>query len=76
MMVTNARWQFVLLYTAPGAAKAQALEDIDAALQDGAIRTGRERGLPLHHFPLEQTAHAHAAVEGGALGKVLIDVAE
>jgi NADPH2:quinone reductase len=32
--------------------------------------------LPLHRYPLEQAADAHAAVEGGAVGKVLIDVPE
>ena len=37
-------------------------------------RVGDEAGLPLHHFPLEQAAEAHAAVEDGAVGKVLIDV--
>ena len=73
-MVTNARWQFVLLYTAPAAAKAQAVEDVGAALLDGAIGVGEDRGLPLHHFPLEQAAQAHQAVEDGAVGKVLIDV--
>ena len=62
-MVTNARWQFVLLYTVPHAAKVRAVEDITAALLDGAIRVGREAGLPLHHFPLERAADAHAAVE-------------
>jgi NADPH:quinone reductase len=35
---------------------------------------GAEAGLPLHRFALEQTAEAHAAVERGAVGKVLIDV--
>jgi NADPH2:quinone reductase len=30
----------------------------------------------VHHFPLERAADAHAAVEDGAVGKVLIDVAE
>ena len=75
-MVTNARWQFVLLYTAPAAAKARALEDIAAGVLDGALRVGREVGLPAHHFPLEQTAEAHAAVEAGAVGKVLIDVTD
>ena len=74
-MVTNARWQFVLLYTAPATAKAVALEDVTAAILDGAVRVGRDAGLPLHHYSLEQTAEAHAAVEGGAVGKVLIDVA-
>lgn len=74
LMVPNARWQFVLVYTEPDAAKARALEDVQAALLDGAIRVGAEAGLPLHHFPLEQAAQAHAAVEKATVGKVLIDV--
>ena len=75
-MVTNARWQFVLLYTAPAAAKARALEDIAAGVLDGVIRVGRDAGLPVLHFPLDRAAEAHAAVESGAVGKILIDVAE
>lgn len=35
---------------------------------------GDEAGLPLHRYPLEQAAEGLAAVEGGAVGKVLIDV--
>jgi hypothetical protein len=31
-------------------------------------------GLPLHRFRLDRTGDAHAAVEAGAVGKVLIDV--
>ena len=73
-MVPNARWQFVLLYTAPAEAKARAVEDINAAVLDGAIGVGEGVGLPLHHFPLEQSAAAHEAVEQGAVWKVLIDV--
>jgi NADPH2:quinone reductase len=76
MMQVNARWQFVLLYTVPAAAKADAVEDVAAAVQDGAAGVGEHVGLPLHHFPLERAAEAHAAVESGAVGKVLIDVAE
>jgi NADPH2:quinone reductase len=76
LMVPNARWQFVLLYTAPTVAKAQAVDDISVAMLDGAVRIGEDVGLPLHHFPLEETAQAHAAVEAGAVGKVLIDVAD
>jgi NADPH2:quinone reductase len=76
LMGPNARWQFVLLYTAPAGAKAIAIEDVAAAVLEGAVRVGREAGLPLHHFPLERTADAHAAVENGAIGKVLIDVVE
>jgi len=73
-MSVNARWQFVLVYTEPARAKALAVEDVNAAVLDGAIRVGREAGLPLHVFPLADTAEAHRAVQGGAVGKVLIDV--
>ena len=76
MMQLNARWQFVLLYTVPTPAKLRAVEDIGAAILDGAARCGADAGLPLTHFPLEQAAQAHAAVESGAVGKVLIDLAE
>jgi NADPH2:quinone reductase len=75
-MTLNARWQFVLLYLVPEPAKRCAIEDINAAIGAGAVGVGEEHGLPLHHFPLERTADAHAAVEGGAVGKVLIDVAD
>jgi NADPH2:quinone reductase len=75
-MARNARWRFVLLYTVPKAAKERALEDVTAAILDGAVSVGDETGLPLHHFPLEQTAQAHAAVEQGVTGKVLIDVVD
>lgn len=74
LMAPNARWQFVLLYTAPQEARAIAVEDVAAAVFDGAVRVGDAAGLPLHHFPLEQTREAHAAVQNGAVGKVLIDV--
>jgi len=74
LMVPNARWQFVLLYTAPPEAKEMAVVDISAALYDGAIQVGAEAGLPLHHYPLSDTREAHAAVENGAVGKVLIDL--
>jgi NADPH2:quinone reductase len=73
-MTLNARWQFVLVYTMPPEAKAAAVEAVSAAVADGALRVGEEAGLPLHRFPLERTADAHAAVESGAVGKVLIDV--
>ena len=73
-MSANARWQFVMVYTVPARAKALAVEDVDAAVLDGAIRVGSEAGLPLHVFPLADTAEAHRAVEEGAVGKVLIDV--
>jgi len=76
MMGPNARWQFVLVYTEPNDAKGAAIEDINAAVADGAVRIGAEGGLPVHHFPLADAAKAHAAVEHGITGKVLIDVAD
>lgn len=73
---TNARFQWVLLYTIGRSALRAAAEDITAAVADGAVGVGNDRGLPVHHYPLEQAADAHAAVEGGIVGKVLIDVAD
>jgi NADPH:quinone reductase len=73
-MMLNARWQFVLLYTEPARSKEYGVEDVNAAVLDGAVRVGRDAGLPLHVFPLEQAAQAHQAVQDGVIGKVLIDV--
>jgi NADPH:quinone reductase len=70
----NTRFQFVLIYTIPIAAKEQAIRDVTAAMAAGALRVGEEAGLPLHRFAFERTADAHAAVEANAIGKVLIDV--
>jgi NADPH:quinone reductase len=71
----NIRYEFVLVYTLPTEAKSNAVTDVAAAVADGALPVGDEAGLPLHRFSLEQTADAHAAVEAGAVGKVLVDVA-
>jgi NADPH2:quinone reductase len=73
-MSLNARLQYVLLYTVGDAALRTGTEDITRALEDGVLEVGEEHGLPLIRFSLEQTAAAHDAVEGGAVGKVLIDV--
>lgn len=74
LMSLNARYRFVLVYTVSREEKDQAVRDVAAALADGALPVGEECGLPLHRFPLERTADAHAAVEAAAVGKVLIDV--
>jgi NADPH:quinone reductase len=74
-MRSNARYQFMLVYTMPEAAKRRAVDDVAAAVAAGALRVGEDAGLPLHRFPLERSADAHAAVERGAVGKVLVDVA-
>ncbi|MEU4714273.1 NADPH:quinone reductase [Micromonospora purpureochromogenes] len=72
LMVPNARWQFVLVYTEPAAAKARAVTDVAAAVAQGGVRVGGEVGLPLHYYPLADAAAAHQAVEDSVVGKVLI----
>jgi NADPH2:quinone reductase len=74
LMGRNVRYQFVLVYTVSPEAKDQAVVDVTAAAADGALPVGADAGLPLHRFSLEQAADAHSAVEGGVVGKVLIDV--
>jgi NADPH2:quinone reductase len=74
LMDPNTRWQFVLVYTVPQDAKQRAVEDVSGAVYDGAVRVGDAAGLPLHHVPLERTGEAHAAVQNGIVGKVLVDV--
>jgi NADPH2:quinone reductase len=73
-MDANLRWQGILLYTLPAHVKDRAVAAVTDALDASALHTGAPAGLPLHRFPLERTPDAHAAVESGAIGKVLIDV--
>ena len=73
-MVLNARYQFVLLYTVGWERIASAAADLNQAIEAGAFRIGDEAGLPVHRFDLDDTAAAHDAVEGGAVGKVLVTV--
>jgi NADPH2:quinone reductase len=73
-MVSNTRYQFVLVYAVPARAKEHAVEDVSAAAAAGVLGVGEEHGLPLHRYTLHGAAAAHAAVESGVTGKVLIDV--
>jgi NADPH2:quinone reductase len=73
-MALNARYQFVLLYTVGWERIANAAADLNQAIDDGAFRIGEQAGLPVHRFDLDDTAAAHDAVEGAAVGKVLITV--
>ncbi len=75
LMAPNARWQFVLVYTASKSAKAQAVADISSAVKEQAIGVGESFGLPLHHFAFEDASSAHEAVQNSIVGKVLIDIA-
>ena len=58
----------MLLYTIPEPSKHDAIGGVSKAVEAGALTT-----LPLHRFPLAETAAAHDAVENGAVGKVVID---
>jgi NADPH:quinone reductase len=69
LMTPNIVLRFVLVYTIRHAELQAAVAGVSRALEVGALTT-----LPLHRFPLERAAEAHDAVEGGAVGKVLIDI--
>ncbi len=66
-MAANLTLRFVLLYGVPMAALEQAVANITAALEAGALT-----GLPVHKFPLADIAAAHEAAESGVLGKVIV----
>jgi NADPH2:quinone reductase len=74
-MADNLRYQFLIAFTMRGQAKRCALRAIQAALADGALPVGADHGLPLLRYALPDTAKAHEALEDGAIGKVLIDIA-
>jgi NADPH2:quinone reductase len=71
LMTGNLLLRFVLLYTAPPEALTQAARDITAAVEAGALTR-----LPTTAFPLDEVAAAQDAVEGGAVGKVVVTVGE
>jgi NADPH:quinone reductase-like Zn-dependent oxidoreductase len=68
---SNITLRFVLVYDMPEPAKRAAVAEITQLLAGGKLR---------HHvgprFPLESAMQAHQAVEGGAIGKVVLEVAE
>jgi NADPH:quinone reductase len=66
-MNANVVLRFVLLYGVPPEATGQAAKDISAALATGALTE-----LPVTKFPLDEITAAQEAVEGGAVGKVLV----
>ena len=67
LMAANAMIRFVLLYGVPSHELADAVGWVDRAVRDGALSA-----LPVHRFPLDEVAAAQDAVEGGAVGKVLV----
>lgn len=67
LMTANVTLHFVLLYNVPPAELAAAVAWVDDAVRDSALTE-----LPITRFGLHQIADAHDAVEGGAVGKVLV----
>ena len=68
---TNINLRMVLVYDMPEAAKDAAVADITRLVQQGKLTH-----LLGTRFPLDATAEAHRAVEGGAIGNVTLDVAD
>ena len=66
---SNITVRFVLVYDMPEPAKRAAVQEITQLLEGGKLRH-----LAGPHFPLESVRQAHQAVEGGAIGKVVLDV--
>jgi NADPH:quinone reductase len=69
LMTRNLLLRFVLLYTLPPEALQQAVQDITTALTRGILSE-----MPMHRYRLDDIAAAHDAVEGGAVGKVVVDL--
>jgi NADPH2:quinone reductase len=67
LMTANATLQYMLLYAVPKPQVAAAVAWVSEALAAGALSA-----LPVHRFSLDEVAAAHDAVEGNAVGKVLV----
>lgn len=76
LLIKNVGIRFVYTYTTRAEHKDAAVADVSAAVDDGAMNVGTQFGLPISRFTLDQTAEAHASVESGTVGKVLITVAD
>ncbi|MDO5533595.1 MAG: NADPH:quinone reductase [Propionibacteriaceae bacterium] len=74
LMVANTRYQFVLVYLVPDAAKAAGVAALRSAVEQGALSVGDGAGLPIRPHALSDMVGAHRAVERGADGKVVLDL--
>ena len=66
---SNVTVRFVLVYDMPEQAKRDAVNDITHLLEQGKLQH-----LIGPRFPLESAVKAHQAVEGGAVGNVILDI--
>ena len=67
--VSNVNVRHVLVYDMPEEAKTSGVDDTNRWLASGELV-----GMDGPHFPLEDTAGAHEAVQAATVGKVVIDV--
>lgn len=70
LMTANLSLRFLLIYTIDPDGLRAAVDGVRDAVAAGGLTE-----LPAHRFPLARIADAHRAVEGGAVGKVLVDLA-
>lgn len=70
LMFKNIHLLWVHVYEMPADAMVEAARDINAWLV-----SGRAAHPNFHRFPLERLADAHIAVENGAVGKVIVELA-
>jgi NADPH2:quinone reductase len=68
---SNVTVRFVLVYDMPETAKQDAVHEITQLLEERKLRH-----LAGPHFPLDAVQQAHQAVEGGAIGKVVLQLGE
>jgi NADPH2:quinone reductase len=71
----NLRYQFLILYTLDERFVRAAVVELVGGVRGGGLGVGYEGGVPLNNCPVDRTAAAHDAVESGAVGKVLLDIA-
>ena len=69
LLALNLTLRFVLVYTMPDEALRRAVTEVSAAVAAGVLSE-----LPEHRFALDQIADAHDAVQGDAVGKVLVEI--
>ena len=70
LLFGNVNLRFMIVYTMPTVAMARAVAEVTDAAAAGALVN-----LPFHRFSLDDIGAAQDAVEAGAVGKVLVDLA-
>ena len=75
-MAPNARWQFVLVYTEPAGAKAQAVEDVTPPSPTAPSGSARRPACRCTTSRWRRPPPRTRPCEDGAVGKVLITTSD